>query len=56
MLEARLSNGMIVYIKISIKRFLDGEDRGMWYDAEIRDSGTKLKISSKQVVSIREIE
>ena len=33
MLEARLSNGLVVRIYEELKTFMNGEERGMWFDA-----------------------
>lgn len=60
MLEARLSNGLVVYIDVQLKYFLNGHERVVWFDAETTNTHpqdrTKLKINSKHVVAIREIK
>ena len=59
MLQATLTNGYIIFIDEPLRNFLNGQERGVWFDAETNEihveDRTKLKINSKQVVTVREI-
>ena len=58
MLEAILSNGMNVFLDISLNLFLRAQERNRWLDAITTDETgkkIKIKINSIQVAAVRDI-